>query len=156
MWELLLPNGDINLENLNEENIVEYFSVLLEDSKKKKKIVIEVANRILSLFPITHHDQEAIKSWNPNFTTIDDMIWNSLWKYMVDDIVSNNGGVFLKRCNINVSHRATSETSIPKEVLLDIVRVVFLWQESKIKDKVPIDEAKIEVLTQVEDILNIW
>ena len=74
-----LPGWNQNeLTQLNEDNIIEYFWALLEDNEKKKKIIYEVANRILVCSPITHHDTWAIESWNPDYTTIDDIHFENM------------------------------------------------------------------------------
>ncbi len=142
------------LTKLDETNIVEYFSTLLDDIDKKKSIVFEVANRIVSLSPITYDDQYAIKLWNPDYTVIDDIIWNSLWKHMVKDILSEGWYIFLK--TFDIINKATHKASIPKEILLDIVRVVFLWEKTRITEKVPIASSKENFSNQIKLIIDIW
>jgi len=142
------------LTQLNEANVGEYFSTLLDDLDKKKLIVIEVAKRIISLSPITHYDQHAIKLWNPDYTVIDNIIWNSLWKQNVNDILSEDWSIFLK--TFDIVNKATHKASIPKEILLDIIRVVFYWEKSRITDKVPIDRSKENFSNQVKLIIDTW
>lgn len=154
MWEILPLKNEQELTQINENNVVGHFALLLENPEKKELIVVEVAKRIISLSPITHHDQRAIESWNPDYTTIDDMIWNSLWKFKVQDILFQDWVIFLK--TFNIIYNAIHKTSISNEILLDIIRVALWWKESKITEKVPINEIKEHILKQIKTVLNNW
>jgi hypothetical protein len=145
-------NFQNGLDNINESDIIEAFAALLDNPEAKKLIITEVVNRIFSLSPITQDDEYVIENWTTYPTTVDNIMGNNLWKHRIDDIVYKNWTICLK--SFNLVYFFYNNNIISRKILLDIIRVVFLWKESEITDRVSIDESKQEVLDEIEKIIR--
>jgi len=142
-----MPGVAKMLAGLTEGNVYGITEQLLKDSKAKMIIKAEIVKRILNLEPITHHDTQACENNDTKNSTISDIVGNSRGAFNPQDIVSRDNKIFFETRNI--MNRSVHSTTIPKNILVDILKTAFLNIPSELDMRVPVSEKQKEALDKI-------
>ncbi|MFA5925581.1 MAG: hypothetical protein WC831_01490 [Parcubacteria group bacterium] len=140
------------VSGIREENVYEVAGKIIEDADARIILKLEVVRRILNCEPVSFSDVRACNENNPDLSTISDMAGNALGVFRLQDIVYKDGMVFLKTLNTN--NQAIHYASIPKNILIDILRTALKDEPSAVSMKVPVSVRQKEILDQVMARMN--
>lgn len=140
------------LDGLTENNVYEVTRQIIEDPETKIILKTQVVNRILNLEPVSADDVRAYQNNNPSWSTVSDITGNDLGIFRPQDVVYRDNMIFLQTRNI--VHQATHYISIPKDILIDILRTAFLGTPSTLNMKVPISERQRKILDKILATIN--
>lgn len=141
------------IDKISEENAYEIAKEIISDEEIRILIKLEILRRILNCEPVTFSDVRAHNEKNPNLGTISDLAGNDIGTFKLQDIVYQNGVVFLK--TINGKNEATHFTSIPKNILIDILKAVLQNKPTEIFIKVPVSNKQQQILDRIKERFDI-
>jgi hypothetical protein len=159
-WEYLkhkeiIINPDIvsKIDKINEENVYEIAKEIIGDEEIRILIKLEVLRRILNCEPVTFSDVRAHNEKNPSLSTISDLAGNNIGNFKLQDIVYQKGTIFLK--TTNAKNEATHFTSVPKNILIDILKVALENKPTEIFIKVPVSNEQQQILDRIKERFDI-